>query len=62
MVVFDESFYGWILEKIKQREQEKENALYEQIQLELPVEQPQVHIIDEQIEKKDRGVITIDLT
>lgn len=58
----NEWLYGKLLEHLKQKEREKEEALYKQLELELPLYIPQP-IGDEVKENEDgyRGVIIIQL-
>jgi hypothetical protein len=57
----NEIMYHWLLEKLKQKENEKDNSLYQQVELELPLMEPiQSNEIDEE-EKEERGIIIIDI-
>lgn len=64
-IIKDEWYYSELLELLREKEREKEEAYYRPIELELPLyEQPQP-IGDERPENKEeeknRGVIIIDL-
>ena len=57
----NEWLYGKLLEHLKQKEREKEEALYKQLELELPLIIPE-HIGDEKVKEEEdgyRGVIII---
>lgn len=59
-------YVGWLYKELLDllKQKEEKDAEYEQIELELPLEQPPETIKqpNEQDEEKDRGVTIIDLT
>lgn len=59
----NEWFYAELLDFLKQKEKEKEDALYLPLQLELPLYEPTQIIGDEpkKEEQEKRGVVVIDL-
>lgn len=59
----DEWYYSELLDLLNQKEREKEESYYRQIELELPLVKLPTPIGDEKIddEPKNRGVIIIDL-
>lgn len=62
----DEWFYSELLDFLKEKEREKEESYYRQIELELPLYEPSHRqpIGDEKLNddgQKDRGVIIIEL-
>lgn len=63
MESYDEWYYSTLLELLKKKEREKTDTRYEQIELELPLEEKQDNITENDKPKntEERGVIIIDI-
>lgn len=63
MAPVDEWFYSELLDFLKEKERQKEEAYYRPLELELPLIMPPYYIGDEKPDDEtiNRGVIIIDL-